>query len=168
MKIAFFVQHMIIGGVEKNLLRLCNALLLKGHDISIYAIKAYGELIEQIPENVKFYEIPMESSARKVIPVGGIKIATKRLMSCHKYGQAMGMILRYLNNKTGFTELCYDLNKIPKLSEKYDIAVNYHIHSPFLVWYLSERIISIKKYTWIHNDFNTTRYDIRKLDRYLI
>ena len=45
MKIAFFVQHMIIGGVEKNLLRLCNALLLKGHDISIYAIKAYGELI---------------------------------------------------------------------------------------------------------------------------
>lgn len=167
MKIAFFVQHMIIGGVEKNLLRLCDALLLKGHDISIYAIKAYGELIEQIPENVKFYEIPMESSARKVIPVGGIKIATKRLMSCHKYGQAMGMILRYLNNKTGFTELCYDLNKIPKLSEKYDIAVNYHIHSPFLVWYLSERIVSIKKYTWIHNDFNTTRYDIRKLDRYL-
>ena len=27
MKIAFFVQHMIIGGVEKNLLRLCDALV---------------------------------------------------------------------------------------------------------------------------------------------
>lgn len=72
-----------------------------------------------------------------------------------------------LNNKL-FAELNTRLDKIPDLKEKYDIAVNFHIHSPFLVWYLSEKVIADRKYAWIHNDFETTHYDIKALKKYLI
>ena len=37
----------------------------------------------------------------------------------------------------------------------------------FLVWYLSERVTASKKYTWIHNDFETTKYSIDRLRQYL-
>lgn len=42
-KIAFFVQHMLCGGVENALISLSAKLAEQGHDVTIYVIKNKGE-----------------------------------------------------------------------------------------------------------------------------
>lgn len=81
--------------------------------------------------------------------------------------EALQFVIKHNLNKNKFAELNVNLDEIPELKEHYDIAVNYHMHSPFLVWYLSERVTASKKYTWIHNDFETTKYSIDRLRQYL-
>lgn len=165
-KIAFFVQWLLCGGVENSLIALSDRLIKEGNDVTIYMITHKGEFINKIPEGVYLREIPMREKIRKSIPVGGTRIAVRTSLLNRKYIQAARFIVKY-RHKSKFAELSIDLDKIPVLDDYYDIAVNYHIHSPFLVWYLSERVKAKIKLSWIHNDFYTTKYDIRALNKYL-
>lgn len=166
-KIAFFVQWMLCGGVENTLITLCDKLDKKIYEITIYVIVEKGEFIDKIPMGVKLIQIPMSSDIRESIPVGGIKIACREAIYQRKYVEATKMIINRILINDNFSELNCQKSKIPHLDKKYDIAVNYHIHSPFLVWYLAERVQAKKKYTWIHNDFTTTNYQINDLNVYL-
>lgn len=166
-KIAFFVQWMLCGGVENTLITLCDKLDKKIYEITIYVIVEKGEFIDKIPMGVKLIQIPMSSDIRESIPVGGIKIACREAIYQRKYVEATKMIINRILINDKFSELNCQKSKIPNLDKKYDIAVNYHIHSPFLVWYLAERVQAKKKYTWIHNDFTTTNYQINDLKVYL-
>lgn len=166
-KIAFFVQWMLCGGVENTLITLCDKLDKKIYEITIYVIVEKGEFIDKIPMGVKLIQIPMSSDIRESIPVGGIKIACREAIYQRKYVEATKMIINRILINDKFSELNCQKSKIPHLDKKYDIAVNYHIHSPFLVWYLAERVQAKKKYTWIHNDFTTTNYQINDLKVYL-
>lgn len=88
-------------------------------------------------------------------------------MKKREYLKALEFSIKHKLNKTPFAELNVNLEEIPQLNRKYDIAVNFHMHSPFLAWYLSQRVEARKKYTWIHNDFRTTKYEISALKEYL-
>jgi glycosyltransferase involved in cell wall biosynthesis len=166
-KIAFFVQWMLCGGVENALIALSNKLFENGNDVTIYVIDEKGEFIKKIPHNVQLRKIPMPEKVRKSIPVGGTKVTVRECLKEKHYLQAVGFVVRHKLSRNQFAELNVDFNQIPYLDEKYDIAVNFHMHSPFLVRYLSERVSADKKLTWIHNDFETTQYDIKSLDAYL-
>lgn len=167
MKIAFFVQHMLCGGVENALIALTKELINNGHKVDVYVIKKKGEFIDRLPKGVRLLSIPMAENVRNRILVGGIRVSIREAIEKKKILQALDLVINYIRYKNIFSELSLDLNKIPELSEKYDIAVNYHMHSPFLVWYLSERVSSEKKYTWIHNDFVCSRYPVYNLKNYL-
>ncbi len=166
-KIVFFVQWMLCGGVENSLISLTNQLVSDGNDVTIYVIKKSGGFIEKVSKKVKLKEIPMPEEIRKSISVGGDKITIRTCLKEKQYFRAAKFLVKHLVKGKQFSELNINLDKIPKLDEEYDIAVNYHLHSPFLVWYLSEKVHAKKKWAWIHNDFETTHYDIRKLKRYL-
>lgn len=166
-KIAFFVQWMLCGGVENALITLSNKLVENGNDVTIYVIVEKGEFIKKIPENVHLKKIPMPEKVRRSIPVGGTKVTVRECLKEKHYLQAASFVLNHKLNRNPFAELKVKLNLIPQLNEKYDIAVNFHMHSPFLIWYLSERVSADQKLTWIHNDFETTQYDISALDTYL-
>ena len=166
-KIAFFVQVMLCAGVEKALLNLSEELVNNGNDVTIYVIQKKGELINNIPKNVKLKAIPMDEKIRETIPVGGTKVTVRNCLVEKKYIKAIQFLVKRKLNNTSFAELEIQKDKIPNLKEKYDIAVNFHMHSPFLVWYFSEKVIADKKYTWIHNDFETTGYKINELKEYL-
>ena len=166
-KIAFFVQWMLYGGVENALIALTKELKRKGNDITIYVITNKGDFINKIPKDIHLKLIPMDNNIRINIPVGGTKITVRNHIVEKQYIFALKFILKHQFNTKRFAELNVALQKIPTLNSEYDIAVNFHMHSPFLVWYLSERVNANKKYTWIHNDLETTHYDIRKLKRYL-
>lgn len=166
-RIAFFVQWMLCGGVENALIALSNKLIENGNDVTIYAIAAKGEFIKKISPKVQFKKIPMMEKLRNSIPVGGTKVTVRDCFEKKEYFRAVKFLAKHKMNKCSFAELNVNLKKIPQLAEKYDIAVNFHMHSAFLVWYVSERVIADKKYTWMHNDFETTRYNIRALKKYL-
>lgn len=166
-RIAFFVQHMLCGGVENALISLSAKLAAQGHDVTIYVIKNRGDFMKKIPTNVFWRTIPMKESIRKSIPVGGSKITIRECLEQHEYFTAGKHLVKHLMNRGEFAELTVPLNKIPVLDQQYDIAINFHMHSPFLVWYLCERVNAKRKITWIHNDFTTTSYDVLKLKKYL-
>lgn len=166
-KIAFFVQWMLCGGVENALISLSNKLIEMGNEVTIYVIEEKGEFIQKVPPKVKLMRIPMEEKVRKSIPVGGTKVTVRECLEKKDYIRALWFTAKHKLNRTPFAELNINLNRIPLLEERYDIAVNFHLHSPFLVWYLSERVVAEKKFTWIHNDFSTTKYEINTLQRYL-
>lgn len=166
-KIAFFVQHMLCGGVENALIALSDKLAGDDNDITIYVIVASGELLGRVPPSVEIKPVPMDKRLREKIPVGGAKLSFRKHVKEHRYLLAAHDIeSRYLG-KTEFAELNIPFDEIPTLAESYDIAVNFHMHSPFLVRYLSEKVSADKKYTWIHNDFTTTNYNISALKRFL-
>lgn len=166
-KIAFFVQHMLCGGVENALISLSAKLVEKGYDVTIYVIKNKGDFMKKIPTSVSWSTIPMAERIRESIPVGGTKITIRECIEQHHYINAAKHLVKHMMNRNGFAELNIALDKIPMLDIKYDIAVNFHMHSPYLVWYLSERVKANRKITWIHNDFTTTAYDVLKLKKYL-
>lgn len=166
-KITFFVQWLLCAGVEKALLNLSEELVNNGNDVTIYVIQKKGEFINNIPKGVKLKAIPMDEKIRETIPVGGTKVTVRNCLAEKKYIKAIKFLAKRKLNNTPFAELEIQKDKIPNLKEKYDIAVNFHMHSPFLVWYFSEKVIADKKYAWIHNDFETTGYKINELKEYL-
>lgn len=166
-KIAFFVQHMLCGGVENALYNLSKELVENGHDVTIYVISKTGEFIDKIPEGVKLKKLEIPKHIEKFLPVGGIKLALKNKLNNKKIYDALVMLLREMCYRPDFSETNVNFDSIPNLSEQFDIAVCYHIHSPFLVKYVSEKVNSKKKLAWIHNDFKTTEYEIEKLKKYV-
>ena len=167
MRIAFFVQHLLCGGVEKTLLTLTQRLANDGHNVTIYVIRRSGGFVSSVPNGVTLSEIPLPSDISRFLPVGGTKMAVRDDLSHHRYLMAIRHLIAHTFGKSRFAELNVDFSRIPHLSEEYDIAVNYHLHSPFLVRYLSEKVTAKRKYSWIHNDFSTTGYDIAALREYL-
>lgn len=167
-KIAFFVQLMGAGGVEKTLIDLTGYLADQGHDVTIFSILNEGSFLKKIPKNVNFSIISMNEKLRRNIAVGGFKRKIIENYNKRNYIKAAYFIKEYIFHNNEFAELSKDLSSIPFLDEEFDIVVNYHIHSPFLVWYVDQKTRAKRKYTWIHNDFKTTNYQISKLKSYLL
>ena len=166
-KIAFFVQQMLCGGVENALISLSGKLRDEGHQVTIYVIQKTGAFIDKVPDGVQLRQIPMDERLRRSIPVGGTRVSVRACLARKQYARAAFFLAKHLLRRTPYTELNADIQRVPPLAERYDIAVNYHIHSPFLVWYLSERVRAGIKYTWIHNDFEASGYCVEGLRPYL-
>ncbi|MDO5545584.1 MAG: glycosyltransferase [Eubacteriales bacterium] len=166
-RIAFFVQTMLCGGVENALIALSGKLIAEGHQVTIYVIRKTGAFLDRVPNGIEVRTIPMDEELRRSIPVGGTRVSVRECLARKQYAQAAAFLVKHILRKTPYTELNADLQRVPPLTEFYDIAVNFHLHSPFLVWYLSERVNAGKKYTWIHNDFEASGYQIEGLKDYL-
>ncbi|MCR4891030.1 MAG: glycosyltransferase [Lachnospiraceae bacterium] len=166
-RIAFFIQHMLGGGVEKSLISLTNYLIEKGNSVTVYMMRKEGPFLSLFHPSVRLKAIPMPRSVSDILPVGGTKVAVKENLDRGHYFTAFRLLSRRLVHRAEFAELDVDFRKIPALKEKYDIAVNYHLHAPFLLRYVKEKVEAPVKYAWIHNDFSSTDYHIEKLARYL-
>lgn len=167
-KVAFLIQIMTCGGIERALVNLCNKLIEPGKcEITIYMMTRRGEFLDKIPEGVEIKEIDIPNKIKKYLPVGGAKVAIRERLKQRKYYQAFVILMRQIFSKHKFAELNIDFEQVPPIREKYDIAINFNMHSPFLVRFLAEKVVAEKKYTWIHNDFVTTGYNIAVLNKYL-
>ncbi len=162
-KIAFFVQHMLCGGIENALITLTRRLVEKGYDVTVYVIAERGDFLAQIPKDVHLKKIPLPKEIECKLPVGGTRFAVQNSFQERQYKNAIFFLVRRVLKRGEFAELQVDFGKIPVLKEKYDIGVNYQMHSPFLVRYLSEKVQAERKLSWIHNDFVATGYHIQAL-----
>ncbi len=166
-KIAFFVQHMLCGGIENALITLTGRLVEGGYEVTVYVMAERGDFLSQLPNGVALKKIPMPKAVEGALPVGGTKVAVHGSLEEHQFGRAFRYLLGHAFGKSGFAELNVDFSQIPLLEEAYDIAVNYQMHSPFLVRYVSEKVCARRKLSWIHNDFATTGYQLQALREYL-
>lgn len=169
-RIAFFLQKMGCGGVETSFLALCEKIIQDTEnqtEITVFLAMDEGELRDEIPKEVRKEIIPIPANLRKHLNIGGTKINLRKQLDHHQYGKAVYTLLTHVFGKSDFSELSVDFSSIPPLQETYDIAICYNLHSPFLVKYVSEKVQAGKKYAWIHNDFETTGYQIKKLEENL-
>lgn len=166
-KIAFFTQHMLTGGIENALINFVKVLPKEKYEVVVYLMSYTGGFIKKAEEVCKLRTIPMDEELRDKIPRGGIRVAIKGLIQEKNYLKALKMAGAYAFGNHKFSELNVDFKKIPNLDEKIDIAVCYQLHSPFLVRYVAEKVNAKQKIGWMHNDFATTKYEIRELKEYL-
>ena len=165
-KIAFVVPHMICGGVEKGLLTLINELPKNEYDVTIYMVKIEGEFVKFIPNYVNKKELPLKKSIRDDLMLGGIQASVKNHLKTFNliklFKVSYGII-----NKNPLATLTCNFDQLDRVEEAYDVAVCFHIHMPFIVRYVAEKIQAKKKIAWIHNDFKTSRFKVERLRPYL-
>lgn len=153
---------MLAGGVEKSLLSLLENLPEEEYQITIMLVASEGYFIKEIPDRVSLKELPLSKELAYDINNGKNTLEQlKRALREKKYMKATRILLKKVIMKDPLAKYGVDFSRLPSVSEEYDMAVCYHIHCPFLVRYVAEKINSKHKVAWVHNDFSTTHYNIK-------
>lgn len=165
-KILFILPHMICGGVEKALLALIHELPKEEYTISVRVVKSEGEFVSLIPDYVDYDELPLEKEVRDGLMLGGIKASLKHYASRIQLIDFIKVALKIVQKDPLATLIC-DFNDIPEMLETYDIAVCFHIHMPFVVRYVAEKVKANIKCAWIHNDFAMSGFNVKMIQESL-
>ena len=154
-KIAIVTRRMIIGGIEKSLISLLEAIPENDYEVTVFLMGRDGELESEIPDWVKVKSIFGDESS-----------TLKKIKNNIKYGnirETLKLIyytLKARNSKNVYKEeLCYS-KMLPILKEEYDLAIAYHTPSSFPVVYVMNNIKSKYKFAWIHSDVSVYKEEL--------
>ncbi len=163
-KILFALTTITFGGVEKELLTVLKKLPKGEFDVTVCVLYSSDERMNEkfTALGARLINLGIDPSWYCQGPIATAKSRCKR----GKFFEAFKVLFRH-----GFgLEYCGSIisNKdIPALEEEYDLAICYHIHAPITVRYVVEKVRASKKYAWMHNDFTTTGYNPRRIEKYL-
>ncbi len=162
-KIVFCLQRMILAGVEKELI----AVLKKIHnDYDITLLLLYQEdmeILKEIPVSVKIRIMDID----KDYYCGSAADLVRKRIKKGKFLEALSIAIKRCL-KIGMTGSNINIDNISAPDDTFDVAVCYHIHSPIMLKYVTEKINAKKKIAWIHNDFYTSTYPIERLKKYVV
>ena len=145
--IAFIIPDMVLGGVEKSLLALLDAMQGKGFHITLLLFRRQGELLPYVPDWVDIREIETVGkleTIRRTISAALSRLGSKKLFLVaksiyHKYGSKI-------------------IKKIVNIPETvYDVAIAYKDGAA--TWYTAQSSIAPVKIAFIHTDFKTAGYN---------
>ena len=165
-KILFIMPSMFIGGAERSLLGLLEAIDYTQYDVSLFLYRHEGEFLVYIPDQVNLLP-PMKEYGTFDVPIRSLlfsrrwrfglarlisKVALKThcLISGEKKGVWMSMqyTARYL------------LPLLPEIPGEYDLGVMFlGVADPLL-----HKVKAKKKVTWCHSDYDTL-YPNKGMDR---
>lgn len=162
-KVLFLLQTMVLGGVEKELLTILKKFNKKEFDITVMVLYIQDEnIVKEIPNSIHFVNLEIPSSY-----CGDLREYLRLCLSEHRYIELLDLVGKKIM-KIGTTSANVSLGKLPDFKQKYDIAVCYHIHSPIALRFVIEKINAAKKMAWIHNDFSSTGYQIKKYQKWMV
>lgn len=165
-KILFIMPSMFIGGAERSLLGLLEAIDYTQYDVSLFLYRHEGEFLAYIPDQVNLLP-PMKEYGTFDVPIRSLlfsrrwrfglarlisKVALKThcLISDEKKGVWMSMqyTARYL------------LPLLPEIPGEYDLGVMFlGVADPLI-----HKVKAKKKVTWCHTDYDTL-YPNKGMDR---
>ena len=160
--ILIFSQAMELGGVERSLLGLLDAIDYDRYDVDIFLMRHSGELMPYLNPNAKLLpEIPQYASL--AVPM---TLLLKRGQFGVLSGRLKGKLAarsfdkRHLSDKPSVTALTYShkytLNSMPLISDKtYDLAISFL--TPH--YFVRERVKAKKYAAWIHTDYTAISFD---------
>lgn len=161
-KILILLPHMICGGVEKALLALIHELPKDEYAISVRVVKSEGDFVSLIPEYVDYGEIPLGNRVREGLMLGGIKSSLKHYAEKVQLINLAKVTMKILKKDPLATLIC-GFNTVEELEEIYDVAICFHIHMPFIVRYVAEKVKANIKCAWIHNDFAMSGFNVKQI-----
>lgn len=155
-KIIITMFSMFIGGAERSLIGLLNALDCEKYDVTLMVYKHKGELMKIIPSKIKLMsEIPQYDVFE--VPIRKLLFSKKILFGV---ARVLARIHLFINHKVHKTPISvwsklqyntkYLLPLLPKIPGEYDMAIGFiGIHDV-----LAKRIKAKTKLGWIHTDYN--------------
>lgn len=164
MKRILIVSHaMEIGGVERALLGLLDAIDTSVYEVDLFLLRHSGELIRYIPDKISL--LPEVSRyASLAVPIGAVikqgqleialgraigkclaKIAVKRM----KLPEDNGVAIEYSHK--------YTVNMMPDIQPDtiYDLAISFL--TPH--YFVAQKVRAKKKIAWIHTDYAVVKVD---------
>ncbi|MBR5616931.1 MAG: glycosyltransferase [Oscillospiraceae bacterium] len=161
-KIAFCLQTMVLGGVEKELITVLNQIQ-GDYDVTVLLLYAEDmEILKEIPAGVKTRILGID----KGYYCGSAADLVKQRIKKGKCFEAVTIgVKRVLG--IGMSHANTNIAEIPTMDEHFDTAICYHIHSPLMLKYVANSIQANKKVAWIHSDFYSSGYPIQKLKKYV-
>lgn len=164
--ILFVSPHMIGGGVEKALLGMLGKFDSKEYSVEAMFVRRRGAFSNLVPTYVNVSEIDLPDEQKETLLCGGTRSAVKHYMKKGRVFTAVKIACgKIIGNP--FPEFLGNFKKLRVCPKKFDVAVCYHMHMPFILAYVADKIVATKKIAWIHNDFLTTRFKVKQLEKYL-
>lgn len=151
-KILFVINRLNVGGVEKSLLGLLNALPSERYDIDLGVIEAEGGFKQFVPPHVRLFEIPSLARNKDILlkRLGALKSTIRqnpfkafKMLPLYLYSQVKRTLIPFYNGFVSKDEL-----------PRYDVAVTYQGPSELLDFYISRCVDAERKYCWIHFDID--------------
>lgn len=163
-RILVFSHWMELGGAEKALLGLLDAIDTDEYSVDLFLMRHSGELFKNIPSKINILP-ENEKCASLAIP---IKTLIKKRHFCIFFLRLIAKILAFLKKKqlksSGISgieiEYCHKFTKcvLPKISNKeYDIAISFL--APH--YYVAEKVKAKKKIAWIHTDYSNVKINVK-------
>lgn len=147
------------GGAERSLVNLLQELDYSRYSVDLLLLKARGEFLKQLPQEVNLLETPMDIQALFTPErVKGFYI--------HKFfryfGTAIGnLFTETVRERAAFRWRHFYSKLIKKIPKNYDAAIAY-LNGECL-YLIDEKITADKKIVWIHNDYredgNSEKYE---------
>ena len=166
MKSILILTHaMELGGAEKSLLGLLEALDTTRYDVDLFLMRHAGELLPHIPDKIHLLpEIPQYASLavpiKRVFQRGQFLVALGRYRGKKAACKRVAELGLPSDNDVGIQlSHVYTLPYMPGISAKeYDCVISYL--TPHYV--ATERVKAKKRIAWIHTDYSTVAIDVEE------
>ncbi len=165
-KMLFIMPSMFIGGAERSLLGLLEAIDYTQYDVSLFLYRHEGEFLAYIPDQVNLLP-PMKEYGTFDVPIrsllfsrrwrfGLARLISKAVLKTHCLisGEKKGvwMSMQYTAR--------YLLPLLPEIPGEYDLGVMFlGVADPLI-----HKVKAKKKVTWCHTDYDTL-YPNKGMDR---
>lgn len=165
MKKILIVSHaMEIGGAERALIGLLEAIDLRKYAVDLFLLRHSGELMKYIPKQINLLpEFPQYAALAvplaTVLKKGQFRVALGRVIGKHQGKKRIralhlpednGVQLEYSHK--------YTVNAMPEIQPEteYDLAISFL--TPH--YFTAKKVKAKKKIAWIHTDYSTTKVDV--------
>ena len=160
--ILIFSQAMALGGVERSLLGLLDAIDYDRYNVDLFLMRHSGELMPYVNEKANLLpEIP-EYASLAVPMISLVRHGQLRVLCGRIRGRlaAKHFDKSNLDEKSSITALTYShkytLRFMPQISDKiYDLAISFL--TPH--YFVRERVKAKKYAAWIHTDYAALSFD---------
>lgn len=164
MKNVLIVSHcMDLGGAERALLGLLNAIDYDKYNVDLFLLRHTGELMQYIPERVNLLPENKKYSSlavplAEIIKKGAFGVALGRLEGKKKAAQFV-QAHNFKSSEYVFIEYShkYTVDHMPMISKKeYDLVVSFL--TPH--YFAAEKTKAKRKVAWIHTDYSFIEIDV--------
>jgi glycosyltransferase involved in cell wall biosynthesis len=160
-KVVIVTRRLIMGGIEKALISMVEAMPKEDYDITIMVMGLGGELLEDVPKNAKVLSLYGEERTM-------LERFVNRLKEGHIL-QAVKLVYYHYQAKkasTVFEQEMYHSKLLPVYDSEFYLAIAYHTPASFPVVYVMNNIKARKKVAWIHSDVSQYKEELKPYKEY--
>ena len=164
-RIFIAIQYLEIGGAERSLIGLLNAIDYTRYEVDLFVYDHRGEFMSLIPKDVNL--LPEEKAyaainrpIKEIVVNGHWGVAAARIWAKYQYARYQ----KSVQPKAGTAIFQYVADCVtpilPSLKKygKYDIAISFL--TPHNI--VRDKVDAIQKYAWVHTDYSTISVNVSK------
>ena len=151
-KIAILHSEMIVGGSEKVLLNMLEALDYEQYDVTLFLPNEQGGFYSKIPKQVKIAFYSTKEEERSFFQIVSLHLKHRAFFDIVRL--VYYRIMQRLHNHDWYWKTIYFYESLPKLSnDVYDGVFIYDDKSQRDIYFISHQLRYRKRISWIHNSF---------------